>query len=152
MSVQAVKHLSKSAQLEYMKLVARMAQLERDKLARQQTQATVRRTSDNGSSSTSNAVPRDNSVPKVVVAASEEPVSSKSAAEQRTEPKSGKSPGRRKQSHSGSTPTKVAEAQEPVLDPIERKLQQIRASLPNLTEASRNRLLLTAETQLENHR
>nr|XP_040232603.2 uncharacterized protein LOC120955629 [Anopheles coluzzii] len=146
----AVKHLSKSAQLEYMKLVARMAQLERDKLARQQTQATVRRTSDNGSSS-SNAVPRDNSVPKVVVAASEEPVSSKSAAEQRTEPKSGKSPGRRKQSHSGSTPTKVAEAQEPVLDPIERKLQQIRASLPNLTEASRNRLLLTAETQLENH-
>uniref|UniRef100_A0A182UKV0 Zf-C3H1 domain-containing protein n=1 Tax=Anopheles melas TaxID=34690 RepID=A0A182UKV0_9DIPT len=148
----AVKHLSKSAQLEYMKLVARMAQLERDKLTRQQTQAPGRRTTDNGSStSTRNAVPRDNSVPKVVVAASEEPVSSKSAAEQRTEPKSGKSPGRRKQSHSGSTPTKVAEAQEPVLDPIERKLQQIRASLPNLTEASRNRLLLTAETQLENH-
>uniref|UniRef100_A0A182V8Y8 Zf-C3H1 domain-containing protein n=1 Tax=Anopheles merus TaxID=30066 RepID=A0A182V8Y8_ANOME len=147
----AVKHLSKSAQLEYMKLVARMAQLERDKLARQQTQASARRTSDNGSSSTSDAVPRDNSVPKVVVAASAEPVSSKSAAEQRTEPKSGKSPGRRKQSHSGSTPTKIADTQEPVLDPIERKLQQIRASLPNLTEASRNRLLLTAETQLENH-
>uniref|UniRef100_A0A182WX97 Zf-C3H1 domain-containing protein n=1 Tax=Anopheles quadriannulatus TaxID=34691 RepID=A0A182WX97_ANOQN len=147
----AVKHLSKSAQLEYMKLVARMAQLERDKLARQQTQATVRLTSDNGSSSTSDAVPRDNSVPKVVVAASAEPVSSKSAAEQRTEPKSGKSPGRRKQAHTGSTPTKVADTQEPVLDPIERKLQQIRASLPNLTEASRNRLLLTAETQLETH-
>uniref|UniRef100_A0A182KDN9 Zf-C3H1 domain-containing protein n=1 Tax=Anopheles christyi TaxID=43041 RepID=A0A182KDN9_9DIPT len=138
----AVKHLSKSAQLEYMKLVARMAQLERDKLARQ-NQATLH--------TSRNDVTRDTSVPNV---AESQPVSSISIAEPRPEPKSGKSPGRRKQSFSSSSSTAlptVAEMQEPIQDPIERRLQQIRSSLPNLTEASRNRLLLTAEKHLEKH-
>ncbi|XP_052903267.1 microtubule-associated protein futsch [Anopheles moucheti] len=138
----AVRHLSKSAQMEYMRLVARKAQLERYKLARQSSAHT-----------SSSSVGKESSVPKQDTRT----LNSSPVGEQKTyEPKLGKSPGRRKQScSSAAQPTSVTEStneeQATVQDPIERKLQQIRTSLPNLSEASRNRLLLTAEKQLEKH-
>ncbi|XP_049289872.1 uncharacterized protein LOC125767390 [Anopheles funestus] len=138
----AVRHLSKAAQMEYMRLVARKAQLERYKLARQ------------NSAHSSSTVLKDNAVPKQDT----RPANNGPAVEQKSlEPKHGKSPGRRKQSFtSASQPTTVAaespsEEQATIQDPVERKLQQIRSSLPNLSEASRNRLLLTAEKHLEKH-
>uniref|UniRef100_A0A182WEJ8 Zf-C3H1 domain-containing protein n=1 Tax=Anopheles minimus TaxID=112268 RepID=A0A182WEJ8_9DIPT len=119
----AVRHLSKSSQMEYMRLVARMAQLERDKVARQTSSKQDSRTSNNG--------------PQVSVQKS-------------SEARLGKSPGRRKQSVSSASQPATSPTDEQ-MDPIERKLHQIRTSLPNLSEASRNRLLLTAEKQLEKH-
>uniref|UniRef100_A0A182YJB4 Uncharacterized protein n=1 Tax=Anopheles stephensi TaxID=30069 RepID=A0A182YJB4_ANOST len=147
----AVRHLSKSAQMEYMRLVARMAQLERDKLARQ------------NSAQAPSSTAKDNSVPKPDT---QKVANSGSVVEQKSaEPRPARSPGKRKQSLSiaasqltTATTATTAEAIEEQLaatatqDPIERKLQQIRSSLPNLSEASRNRLLLTAEKQLEKHR
>ncbi|XP_050080044.1 uncharacterized protein LOC126567788 [Anopheles maculipalpis] len=148
----AVRHLSKSAQMEYMRLVARMAQLERDKLARQ-----------NSAQAPSSTI-KETSVPKqdtLTVTNSSTVVEQKS-----TESRPGKSPGKRKQSLSiassqlitTTTATTTSEANEEqtdatntAQDPVERKLQQIRSSLPNLSEASRNRLLLTAEKQFEKH-
>ncbi|XP_035918265.1 uncharacterized protein LOC118516468 [Anopheles stephensi] len=146
----AVRHLSKSAQMEYMRLVARMAQLERDKLARQ------------NSAQAPSSTAKDNSVPKPDT---QKVANSGSVVEQKSaEPRPARSPGKRKQSLSiaasqltTATTATTAEAIEEQLaatatqDPIERKLQQIRSSLPNLSEASRNRLLLTAEKQLEKH-
>uniref|UniRef100_A0A182N2F6 Zf-C3H1 domain-containing protein n=1 Tax=Anopheles dirus TaxID=7168 RepID=A0A182N2F6_9DIPT len=135
----AVKHLSKSAQLEYMRLVERMAQLERDKLARQNSAHT------SATASSDKSAPRGaNSQQQQQQDAS----SGLSAVDQhKTDPKFGKSPGRRKQSQSLDAAGEPA----PVLDPIEKKLQQIRTSIPNLSEASRNRLLHTAERHLEKH-
>uniref|UniRef100_A0A182R1B2 Putative zinc-finger domain-containing protein n=1 Tax=Anopheles farauti TaxID=69004 RepID=A0A182R1B2_9DIPT len=132
----AVKHLSKSAQLEYMRLVERMAQLERDKLARQ------------NAARTSTAINSEKSISKHPPHGQQQASSSLPAVDQhRTDQRFGKSPGRRKQSQSQEAIAEPA----PLLDPVERKLQQIRSSIPNLSEASRNRLLHTAERHLEKH-
>ncbi|XP_058115851.1 uncharacterized protein LOC131285593 [Anopheles ziemanni] len=128
----AVKHLPKSAQMEYARLMARMAQLEQHKLARQQGRGPQERATTTNSEAATSPSKRRASF----------------SEEGRTNKQMAKSPGRRKHLQSEA---QAAVANPVSQDPIERKLQTIRASLPNLSEASRNRLLQTAEKQLEKH-
>ncbi|KFB37711.1 hypothetical protein ZHAS_00005019 [Anopheles sinensis] len=128
--------------MEYARLMARMAQLEQHKLTRQQRYPQERATSTNGETTSSPSKRR--------ASFSEE------TSDRANKQMAAKSPGRRKhlqsEAQAATAASAAAAAANPVSqDPIERKLQTIRASLPNLSEASRNRLLQTAEKQLEKH-
>ncbi|XP_053679186.1 uncharacterized protein LOC128730179 [Anopheles nili] len=142
----AVKHLPKSAQMEYSRLVARMAQLEQHKLSRQSQRVAMYLppvpTADAGIQKV--AVPMGGDVPPNVSPT----VNDEASSVPRSDSKSGKSPGRRKQFPSSVTATGETGLSQ---DPVERKLHQLRSSIPNLSEASRNRLLATIEKHFEKH-
>uniref|UniRef100_A0AAG5DMJ6 Uncharacterized protein n=2 Tax=Anopheles atroparvus TaxID=41427 RepID=A0AAG5DMJ6_ANOAO len=140
----AVKHLPKSAQMEYMRLVARMAQLEQHKLARQRGPTTAPNEANTSPSSATKRTAGDSC----------EEAFDKSSKVSGRDQLATKSPGKRKHSQSEVQSTKApadADGNLIIQDPMERKLQQIRTSIPNLSQSSRNRLLLTAEKQLEKH-
>ncbi|XP_052873221.1 uncharacterized protein LOC128278532 [Anopheles cruzii] len=157
----AVKHLPKSAQLEYTRLIARMAQLERQKNARQRRlsakngkEALVRAPTDNGTNvqqqSHSDAIPAE----KPATNASSETITQQSNTQSDPVDRPNKqpavvlSPGKRKAAPLiEGTVGSAAEIQDPVL----RKLHQIKSRLPTISKEGRSRLLLTTERHLAKH-
>ncbi|XP_058065515.1 uncharacterized protein LOC131215147 [Anopheles bellator] len=156
----AVKHLPKSAQMEYTRLIARMAQLERQKNARQRRlsskngqEAVVRNPTDTGTNvqqSHSEAMP----VEKPAANASLETISQQPNTQSNSFDPSNKHPaivqGPGKRKAAPLTEVTLESATE-IQDPVLRKLHQIKSRLPSISEEGRSRLLLTTERHLVKH-
>ncbi|XP_050096724.1 uncharacterized protein LOC126578329 [Anopheles aquasalis] len=145
----AVKHLPKSAQMEYTKLLARMAQLEAQKQHRQPHKAKPPNDELPASAVTPNKQ-TDNLPSDGVLSSTGNAVDDNA----KQGPTATPSPGKRKMAASAAS-TQAAQANvengtvEP--DPVLRKLNQIRNRLPTLSDQGKSRLLLTTEKHLEKH-
>uniref|UniRef100_A0A2M4A9X5 Putative serine/threonine-protein kinase kinx n=1 Tax=Anopheles triannulatus TaxID=58253 RepID=A0A2M4A9X5_9DIPT len=151
----AVKHLPKSAQMEYTKLLARMAQLEAQKQARHRQ---LHKTKPSNDTKANDGLPSDAVKSKQIDnLPSDDVVSSVgNAVDDRAKqgPTVVPSPGKRKVA-AAAVGTQAAQAIEEngteEQDPVLRKLNQIRNRLPTLSDQGKSRLLITTEKHLEKH-
>ncbi|ETN58324.1 hypothetical protein AND_010088 [Anopheles darlingi] len=153
----AVKHLPKSAQMEYTKLLARMAQLEAQKQARhrqlQKAKPSNEARANDGLPSSPVTSKQTDNLPRDEVLSSG---NTGSAIDDRTKqsPTVASSPGKRKVAGAIAATQGARPIEENGIieqDPVLRKLNQIRNRLPTLSDQGKTRLLLTTEKHLEKH-
>uniref|UniRef100_A0A182FUR7 Zf-C3H1 domain-containing protein n=1 Tax=Anopheles albimanus TaxID=7167 RepID=A0A182FUR7_ANOAL len=147
----AVKHLPKSAQMEYTKLLARMAQLEAQKQARHRQLHKAKAPNAELPASAIPSPKQTDNLPSDGVLSSTGNVADDRAKQGLT---AAPSPGKRKVATAAAgTQASQSNVENGTLeqDPVLRKLNQIRTRLPTLSDHSKSRLLITTEKHLEKH-
>lgn len=144
-----MKHLPKSAQMEYTQLLARMAQLEAQKQARNRQQHKAKPPNDDGLPASAVPSKQSDNLPTDGVLSSTGNTGDDRAKQG---PTATPSPGKRKAAAGTQAALSIVENGTLEQDPVLRKLNQIRNRLPTLSDQGKSRLLLTTEKHLEKHR